>query len=364
MRIGLAIIGAGSVVRERHLPALRTIPGVEVRAVFDPDPRAAEATGVRVAASVEEAVRTAGVEAVTVASPNVFHRQGVEAAAAAGKHILCEKPIATNLRDARAMLQAVERAGVVLQIGFHHRFTSEFCLARRLLESGVIGRVHAFQAMISEPLDLVPGPDNYRMKPELSGGLSLIDFGSHRIDQLRRLVGEFAAVEARFASVGEHRQDDNVALLVETRAGALGTVSFHRFSRGAVSPTYLIGDRGALCFSAYVVNPFHAAPVAVFSEEPLPEDVRRLARTPDWWSPPQLGWTALWPPMENPYRAEYQAFFEAIREKTPPPVTGEDGYRALEIVIGAYQSFAEQRRVALPLDPEAQIPIPVWEVFT
>jgi predicted dehydrogenase len=247
---------------------------------------------------------------------------------------------------------------VVLQIGFHHRFTSEFRLARRLLESGVIGRVRAFQAMISEPISLVPGADNYRLKPELAGGLTLIDFGSHRLDQLRALAGEFAEIQAQFGSVGKHRQDDNVALLVRTRDDALGTISFHRYSQGAVSPTYLIGEKGVLCYSAYVVNPFHACPVAVFTAEPVPADLRAYARLQDWWSPPPPGWVGFHPPMENPYRLEYEAFFDAVRNGGRPPVTGEDGYRTLEIVLGAYQAFATGHPVELPLDPSADIPIP------
>lgn len=364
MKIGLAFLGAGAVVVERHLPAVLAFPEAQVQAVYDPDRTAAErvaaaAGGARVAASVEEAVQNPGVGVVTVASPNIFHRAGVEAAAAAGKHVLCEKPIATTLRDARAMLEAAARAGVTLQIGFHHRFSSEFRVARRLVDAGVIGRVRGFQAMISEPLSLIPGgAGNYRMRPELSGGLSLIDFGSHRIDQLRALAGEAASVEARLGCVGSHGLDDNVTLLFEMRDGTLGTLNLHRFSRGAVSPTYLIGEKGIVCFSAYVANPFHAAPVAVFSDERLPFDVRPYTRGPDWWNPPQPGWTALWPPVENTFVNQYAAFFEAIRSGAPPVASGEDGYRGLEIILAAYKAFATGRPVRLPLDPQEDIPIP------
>jgi predicted dehydrogenase len=357
MKVGVAFVGAGAVVEERHLPAVLTL-GAEVRAVYDPNPAAAARVG-PVAGSLEEAVRAAGVDVVTIASPNVFHRAGVEAAAAAGKHILCEKPIATNLRDARAMLKAVELAGVALQVGFHHRFSSEFKLAKRIVESGAIGQVRAFQAMISEPLSLVPGGrDNYRFDAEVSGGLSLIDFGSHRIDQLRALVGEVASVEARLGCVGSHGLDDNVALLVSTKDGVVGTLNLHRFSRGAVSPTYLIGEKGTLCFSAYVVNPFHAAPVAVYSEEPLPAEVRVYGRGPDWWNPPGPGWSALWPPVENTFVGQYRAFFSAIAEGRKPEAGGEEGYRGLEVIIAAYKAFAGGRVVELPLDPEEDVIIP------
>lgn len=360
--LGLAIIGTGSVICGRHLPALASIPQIAVRAVYDPDPRAAEAAsicGARICASLEEAVRADGVDAITVASPNSLHRAGVEAAAAAGKHVFCEKPIATNLRDAQAILRAASAAGIVLQLGFHHRFMAEHSIARRALDAGLIGDVRAFHATISEPLDVIPGgAANYRLHRELSGGLTLIDFGSHRIDQLRALLGDVARVTARIASVGGHALDDNIALLIETRAGALGTLSFQRFSRGALSPTMLLGTRGMICFNSWVVNPFHAAPIAIFSDQPLPDDLLACTRPVDWWTPPQPGWTALWPPASNPYAAEYRAFLDSIRTGTPPPVTGEDGYRALEIVLAAYKSHLTGLPVPLPIDPDEDIPVP------
>jgi predicted dehydrogenase len=366
-QIGLAIIGAGAVVQGRHLPALATLPEAAVRTVYDPDQAAAgavaQATGARVAASLADAVADSSVQAVLIASPNALHREAVEGAAAAGRHVLCEKPIATTLADARAMIDAAARAGVVLQIGFHHRFTSEFRLVRRLLEADVIGRLHAFQASISEQLSVLPPGANYRLDPHLGGGLTLIDVGSHRLDQLRALVGDFDEVAAQFANVNpSHGLDDNVALLVKTTAGALGTIAFERFSHGALSPTTLVGERGVLCFNAYVTNPFHAAPVAVYTESPLPEDVRAYTRPADWWNPPATGWTALWPPIENPYAAELRAFFDAIRDHGPPAVTGDDGYRCLEIVLAACKAWRDGRTVRLPLDPQGEILVPTFSL--
>jgi predicted dehydrogenase len=364
-QIGLAIIGCGAVVTGRHLPALAAISGAQVCSIYDPDieaaRRVAARTGARIAAALEEAVQSKDVQAVVIASPNAFHRQGVEAAADAGKHILCEKPLATNLRDARAAQEAVRRAGVVLQLGFHHRFTSEFRLVRRLLEAGVIGAVHSFQATMSEPFDVTPGGSaNYRLDPKLSGGLTLIDFGSHRIDQLRALAGDAREISACFTSAGGHGLDDNVVLLVAVQSGAIGALSFHRFSRGALARATLIGTKGVLCFNAYVTNPFHAAPVAVFTEEPLPPDVAAFTRPQDWWSPPRSGWIELWPPVVNPFIEEYKAFFGAVRSGRISAATGEDGYKALEIVMAAYKAHHARRAVALPLDPEEVIPPPTF----
>jgi predicted dehydrogenase len=109
-----------------------------------------------------------------------------------------------------------------------------------------------------------------------------------------------------------------------------------------------------------VTNPFHAAPVAVFTESPLPEDVRAYTRPTDWWNLPASGWTALWPPVENPYAAEWQSFFDSVHHRRPPAVTGDDGYRCLEIVLAARKAWRDGCAVRLPLDPAEEIPVPTF----
>ena len=371
-RFGVALIGAGAVVEQRHAPGLVKTGRGELRTLFDPDTSRAKALAAkfeigRVATSVEEAVSRADVDAVVIASPNSFHRAQTEAALAAGKHVLCEKPVALSLADAAAMREAALAGKRALQIGFHHRFSAEHAAVERLLEADVLGKVEAFHSVVCEPIDVVPGAAaNYRFNAEQGGGLTLIDVGSHRIDQLRALLGEVEEVHCRMGSVLEgHGLDDSVVLSLRMRSGALGTLSFHRFSRGFFSPCTLAGTAAVANFSAMVVNPYQSAPVALFLEQPpervLPPDVLAWTRPEGWWGDSRPGWVELWPPRANTFERQWNAFFDAIESGRNPSPGAEDGYRALEIVQAAYRSHADNASVRLPLDPAEHWPPPRFE---
>ncbi len=365
--IGIGIIGAGDVVRGRHLPALADLEGARLRAVYDASPSAAQALAgqwpiEKVHPTLEALVEDPQVQVVLVATPNAFHREGAEAAARAGKHVLCEKPLAITLADSRAIIETCGRHGVKLQVGFHHRFQPQLAIAREVLASGVLGRAQSFQATCSEPLELIPGADNYRFDAALSGGLTLMDFGTHRLDLMVSLVGPMAAVSAAMSNVsGRCELEDNAVLLLEAAGGALGSLGVHRFSRAAMTGNILHAERGLLCFSTDIVNPYQSVPLAIYLEEPFekwPDVLRRYHYGPVWWERPDRGWISITPPKQDCYRAEWEAFLRAIRDDTPPLVSGEDSLHILEIVLAAYESFRTGRRVALPLPPDFTVETP------
>ncbi len=366
----LAILGAGSVVQARHLPALLAVGG-RPATIFDPSSSAAEkaahAFGIaRVASSAEDAIADKRVGAVLVASPNAFHREQTEFALGSGRHVLCEKPIALSLSDADAMAKAAQRAGLILQVGFHHRFSAEHRCAKRLVDAGILGEALAYSGTISEPFDVIPGgTQNYRLNARQGGGLTLIDVGQHRLDQIRDLLGDYAAVSCEMASVLEqHNKDDSVALALRMTSGALGSMSWHRFSRAFVSPLHLFGTKAALGCSAFITAPYQSAPVSVYLEDDpasvLPSEVLAWTRPSRWWGDVESGWVDIWPPRIRTFEAQFRNFFAAIEGKERPMADGDDGYRALELVQAAYQSFAEKRSVAVPLHDNAPRDPPTW----
>ena len=366
----LAILGAGSVTTARHLPALRAVGG-HAASVFDPlreaAKSAAEAFDIpHVASTAEEAINNDSVEAVLIASPNAFHREQTEHAFAAGRHVLCEKPIALSMADAIAMETAAIRANRVLQLGFHHRFSSEHLCAKRLLQLGLLGDVRAYSGIISEPLDVIPGgPRNYRFDAEVGGGLTLIDVGQHRIDQILDLLGEVAAVSCEMASVLDtHNKDDSVVLSLRMESGAIGSLSWHRFSRAFTSPLMLYGTKGTLGCSAFISAPFQSAPVSIYLEEDpatsLPSDILSWTRPARWWGDLEPGWVDIWPPRTDTFKDQFLDFFEAIAREKPPRADGRDGYKALEVVQAAYRAFDQGRSIGLPLEPASHCKPPVW----
>ena len=365
-----AILGAGSVVTARHLPALQAV-GARAASVFDPLPAAAGAAAAEfgipnVASTAEAAIADNDVEGVLVASPNAFHREQVECALEYGRHVLCEKPIALSLADAKAMAAAAAAAGLVLQLGFHHRFSAEHLCAKRLIHAGILGDVRAYSGVISEPLDVIPGgPRNYRFNPSEGGGLTLVDVGQHRIDQIRDLLGDFATVTCEMSSVlDSHRMDDCVVLSAAMKSGALGSLSWHRFARAFTSPLMLYGTKATLGCSAFIAAPFQSAPVSVFLEDDpttvLPPDVVAWTRSSRWWGDVEPGWVDIWPPRRKTFEDQYRAFFDAIAGDGPLRASAEDGYKALEVVQAAYRSFGERRSVRLPIPAQSHWDPPSW----
>ena len=368
--IGLAVLGAGAVAAARHLPALAAAGGRAV-SIFDPCRDAARKAAddfdiALTASSMEEAIRVDGVEAVLVASPNAFHREQVECAFAAGRHVLCEKPIALKLADAQAMSRAAAQAGRVLQLGFHHRFSAEHNCVKTLLDAGLLGSVHAFNGVVSEPFEVIPGGlGNYRFNAKQGGGFTLIDVGQHRIDETRALLGDVAEVYVEMASVLEtHGMDDSVVLMLKMQSGAVGSLSWHRFSRAFASPSMWFGTKAVLGASAFIAAPFQSAPVSIFLEddpaEALPPEILSWTRPARWWGDLDPGWVNIWPPRRRTFEEQFRNFFGAVRGENPPMAGGDDGCKALEVVQAAYLSFAERRPVKLPLPPDTHLSPPIW----
>jgi predicted dehydrogenase len=368
VRFGL--IGAGAIMRLSHAPTIARSPDAELVAVFDRDggrARAlAEEHGVPFHCDrLEALVARDDVDAVIVATPNLYHPQGVEAAARAGKHVLCEKPLAIDVQSARHMVEAAAEAGVVLQVGLNQRFWNQVEIAKQLIDDGFIGRVHAVRSVYSERWNAYPAATRYRYDPALSGGATIIDLTIHRIDLLRHLIGEMSAVFAEIVhSEVPERIDDNVWLLARFACGARGCLSSDRYSPAIGDGTDIYGSEGTIHLATETLNPFHAAPLAVHTEKPaaLLPDVLREAHYPDaWWKRFGGGWITVKPRRRNPYDAQLAAFVRSIREGVPPPISGEDGLKAQEVVQAAYIAMREGRWVDLPLPADAPFAVPDYD---
>ena len=155
--------------------------------------------------------------------------------------------------------------------------------------------------------------------------------------------------------------DDNVWLLARFANGARGSLTSDRYSPAIGDGTDVFGTEGSIHIATETLNPFHAAPLAVYTErhaKDLP-DVLREAHYPDaWWKAFEGGWLTVKPPRRNPYDAQLREFCAAIRERRPAAITGEDGLRAQEVVQGAYISMREGRWVDLPLPKKAPFVLP------
>ena len=190
MELRLGIVGMGSAARAL-LPAVEKHPDVRLTAICDPlaevrDP-AAQRYGARSVADIATLLALADVDAVYVATPTDLHAQHVIAAANAGKHILCEKPMATTLDEAQAMIDAADRAGVAFNVGHSHSYDEPYRAMRELIASGELGRARMMHNIYYS--DWVYRPRRpEELDANLGGGITFRQ-GAHQFDILRLLGG-------------------------------------------------------------------------------------------------------------------------------------------------------------------------------
>ena len=207
-KIGVAIIGSGSIATHRHAPEYAANPNVEILAFVDRFPERAEKLakkyGAKSFSKYEDALDLKGVDAVSVCTPNAFHAPITIAALKAGKHTLCEKPMATSDKEAKDMIAASEKAGKFLMIGHNQRLMSAHVKARQLIQDGVIGKVITFRTSFQHPGPeswSIEGPTGWFFDKKQAFVGSMGDLGVHKADLIRWLIGE-EIVEA--ASMVEH----------------------------------------------------------------------------------------------------------------------------------------------------------------
>jgi myo-inositol 2-dehydrogenase/D-chiro-inositol 1-dehydrogenase len=263
------------------------------------------------------------IDAVVIVTPTPFHAEMIEAAAAAGKHVFCEKPISLDPHRTREVADAARAAGVKLQVGFHRRFDPDYRIAQQRISEGEIGRVYLFRTSSRDPRS--PSFDFLRT----SGGL-FADFSLHDFDLARWLVGEVEEVTAVGAALSDPEYDaiedlDNAVIVLRFSEGALGVLDNSRVSGyGYECSSEVMGSLETLRIeSRKRVGP-----------EVLTPEVSRqvfLARDVDRWAAAYLG--------------ELEAFVRAVAMDQKPEVGAEDDIAAVTIAWAAARSYREGRTV-------------------
>lgn len=229
--VGWGIVGYGWVARDYMEPGIRAA-GHRLVAVSDPNPEsraAAERAGARVHADLAGLIAEPAVEAVYVATPNHLHRGAVEALAAAGKAILCEKPMAATLADAEAIAHAVDSRKIFYGTAFDQRHHPAHRTIRAQIEAGGLGTVTAVRIVYACWLGRdwsEAGQPNWRIDAAQAGGGALMDLAPHGLDLVDYLLGEPIADLAALTQTKaqDYAVDDGALLIGRTRSGALASL--------------------------------------------------------------------------------------------------------------------------------------------
>jgi len=241
------VIGIGDITTKRVIPAIQAEERSELRGIVTRDPAKALAYGVEAFIDLESALHAEGVDAVYVASPVFLHASQTIASLAAGKHVLCEKPIAMNYDEARRMVSAAEVAAKTLGIAFYRRTYPKLSRAMELLREGVIGQpLVAFITCYGG----WPGAENYapwRLNPAMSGGGPLMDVGSHRIDVLNFLFGNPQRATGHISNqVYEAEVEDSATVVIEYPGKVRGIVDVCWNTRAPRDEFRIVGTDGEM----------------------------------------------------------------------------------------------------------------------
>ncbi len=337
------VIGSGGIAKRRTIPeGIAPADNAELAAVYDSNEEVnqevAEAFGAQAVSSLQALLETA-IDAVYVATPVHLHYEQVLASAQAGKHVFCEKPLGISVRETEEMIAACEQAGVQLGCAFMMRFLAQHQEALRLIQDGKLGAPVYGRAQLS--CWFPPMAGSWRQAPELGGGGSLMDLGGHCIDLLEMFFGPVAEVSC-FANntVHAYASEDSAAVLLNFENGAMGTVDAYFCIPDAASQNRLelYGSKGGILATG-TIGQGEAGEMTAFLEEATGGYDAQQTRTAS-------GGTPITPPPVNMYRAEIEAFSQALLDGTPPPVGPEAGLRSQKVLMGCYESARTRKTIA------------------
>ncbi len=263
------------------------------------------------------------IDSVVICSENVNHKEHVIEAAKMKKHILCEKPIATEVNDAKEMIRVCEEEGVILQVAFPVRFVPAVQKVREVIQSGALGEIVAIQATNHGQM-----PGGWFIEKERSGGGAAVDHIVHVMDLIRWIQNDevkqvYAELDTRFYDIAV---EDCGIVTLELESGTIVTID-PSWSRPSTFPTWgdvkmeIVGTKGTISLDAFKQHLV------------LYNDQQKKVQHIGWGDDMDLGLV--------------NDFIDCVKSKRCPSITGEDGLRTLEVVQAAYESNKLKQAVTL-----------------
>lgn len=333
----IGIIGCGKITEVRHAPEYAENPNCQLVAFFDVVPERAKALAEQyggVAYDSIEALLASDVDAVSVCVANAYHAQASIQALKAGKHVLCEKPMATTPEDCEAMVAAAKAAGKFLMIGQNQRLAKAHVKAREIIESGEMGKVITFETHFAHP-----GPegwtgvrDSWFFDKKVASFGVMADLGVHKTDLIHYLTGKkivrtsavLATLDKTFSDGRPITVDDNAYAIYTMEDGVVGTmhVSWTNYGNENNS-TKMYMEGGVL---RMYDDPKYSLIVEKRDGEVIPYELDLLTSNKEQTSGGRTSTGVI------------DAFVESIITNTPPAISGESAMHAMKVVFANEQS--------------------------
>ena len=333
------VIGAGAINQRRHLPEIHANPLSDVVAVSDPNKQRvrsiAECYGAAAYTDHRKLIAAGGLDAVVVGTPNAYHAPQTIDALRAGLHVLCEKPMAGDAKEAKAMIAAAKKARKYLMIGMNQRLMPPHVKAKEVLDSGKLGRILAFETNFKHG-----GPDGWSIdgahswffkKNKAIMGVNG-DLGIHKADLMRFLLGEEFTHVGGFVTTLDKKQpgtdklipvDDNAYLTLKTESGTIGSIHISWTNYGNIEDngTVLHCENGVMRIG---MDPEYGVMV----------DYRDGKR--DRYAVGEVATNE-----KQVSSGVTDAFTECILNRRKPTIDGDEGYRALKVILTAIEASKE-----------------------
>ncbi|GKU80371.1 Gfo/Idh/MocA family protein [Paenibacillus sp. L3-i20] len=328
-KIRIAVIGCGSIAKYRHIPEYAEHPNVEIVAFVDPiierAEQFAEQHGGKAFADYKVMLAEVKPDAVSVCTPNALHASLSIDAAAAGAHVLVEKPMAVTDAEAEAMIKAASDNNVHLMVAHNQRLMPPHVKAKEILDSGVLGKVLTFRTAFGHP-----GPESwsadgagswfFRKEEAIMGAMG--DLGVHKSDLIRWLLNDEVAEIGAFVGT-LHKEntevDDNASCILRMESGAIGTlVASWTYYRGEDNSTILWCENGVLKIGTHpddqVIVELRDGTIEKHKVGAISTNEKQLTS------------------------GIVDAFIESIVTNTKPSICGEEGRASLKVILCAFES--------------------------
>lgn len=336
-KVNFGVLGAGGIAYRKTIPGMLRAKNCRLVAVMDPadiDRIAAEFKVPKAYTKEKDLLADPEVEAVYIASPVYCHARQIKTAARAGKHILCEKPLTLNLKQAQEAIEACRQNRVFLQEGYMMKFHGAHVKIKQLIDQGRLGKVVFIRAQLSCWYPRIEGA--WRQNPRKGGGGSLIDMATHLYDLLEYFAGPVRRIVALTGNlVQDYKSEDASTTMLQFRSGAQATVDCFFCIPDEASRTRLeiYGSEGAILTEGTIgqskrgkVEGMLGLGAAGYDAAQDKDVARKFARIP---------FTAV-----DPYTAECSYFADCILRGRPPAINNAQGaLRIMALTEKAYASY-------------------------
>ncbi|MCB1737617.1 MAG: Gfo/Idh/MocA family oxidoreductase [Gammaproteobacteria bacterium] len=341
-KIRFALVGCGRIAKN-HFAALKTHEArAELVSICDVNPTAlaaaADLTGAKSYSDLSEMLAHSDADVVVLSTPSGLHPDQAVQVAASGRHVMTEKPMATRWHDGLRMVKACDDAQVRLFVVKQNRRNATLQLLKRAVQQGRFGRIYMVNINVfwTRPQAYYDSAA-WRGTWEFDGG-AFMNQASHYVDLLDWLIGPIESIQAYTATLARNIQvEDSGVLSVRWRSGALGSmnVTMLTYPKNLEGSITIIGDTGTVRVGGVAVNEIQHWEFA----EPHPDDDKVREASYETTSVYGFG-----------HPLYYDNVINVLRGEAEPETDGREGLQSLEVLIAAYLSARDGRRVALPLD--------------